>query len=59
MDGNMALYRDPVIAWRDEHQASAAPATEPPPGPFKVTRSEVVIRPSTGAVVHIWFARAS
>ena len=55
--GNMAVYRDPVIVWRDERQPNAMPLPEAPPGPFKVTRSEIIIRPSTGAVVHIWCTR--
>lgn len=52
---NETIYRNPVLAWHSELNPEKLPLREPPPGPFTVTRSEVVIRPQ-GAVVHIWFA---
>jgi hypothetical protein len=50
-------YRNPVIAWRPESaEPGGEPRIEPPPVPFTVTRSEVVIRPGQAPVVYIWFA---
>jgi hypothetical protein len=51
----MTTYRNPVITWRPEFSPDKLPQPDPPPGPFTVTRSEIVIRPQ-GPVVHIWYA---
>lgn len=53
--GNKTVIRDPVIAWHSELDPAVPPRPEPPPVPFTVTRSEVVITPSR-VTVHIWCA---
>jgi hypothetical protein len=51
----LATYQNPVIAWHNEAHPAALPETDPPPDPFQVTRSEIVIR-TEAATVHIWYA---
>ena len=48
-------WENPQIIFRDEMQPNGPISPEPPPGEFHVTRSRVVIGPSAGAVVHIWY----
>lgn len=49
-------YQDPVIAWLPEAGFPQGQiASSPPPVPFTVTRSEVIIRQDQAPVVHIWF----
>jgi hypothetical protein len=49
-------YQNPVLAWWPETSPGKGPLTEPPPGPFTVTRSEVIIRQDQAPLVHIWYA---
>ncbi len=52
----MTTYRNPVLTWNSEYDPERMPQSEPPPGPFTVTRSKVVITEGKKAVVHIWYA---
>lgn len=52
---NKTTYRNPVIVWHNELVPEAQAHAEPPPAPFTVTRSEVIVQ-TEKVTVHIWFA---
>jgi hypothetical protein len=54
-----ATYENPVLAWLNEMRPDRLPEPDPPPGPFTVTRSEVVIRDGVAPVVRIWYGPAA
>jgi hypothetical protein len=50
-------YQNPVLVWLPE--TSLPPgrlSSDPPPVPFTVTRSEIIIRQDEAPLVHIWYA---
>jgi hypothetical protein len=52
----MTLYRDAMFTWRDESTPLATASPAPPPLPFTITRSEIMIRDSEVPLVHVWYA---